>query len=391
MKLSRKLLAGMTMSILTAANLQAQCTGGITPTLISHDTTVVGTGTAPYSFVFPKFNPSLGTLTEVRIQSVVSLRYTFSLENTDASPRNIRHWLKRFDDIYSSALLFPINNDYESDRFGPYNLTAADPNDGTGSDYIAVGPVDVLDQDTAVNEVVYNVADFMGPGNVTFDYETSPGTSNTGGTPRYTASITDIIKFNISYVYCSALALVSNSITLTADNAGRQSAMIKWNTSNESQAKSYELMVSEDGKNFKTAVIIPATGKFSNDLGSYQFKYDLSSPASQLYFRVKQLTKDNKIAVTAIKPVSWLTPFKGSNFVADATGSYIITNLPSTGGAAWNVALFGSNGQLLQKDQVKGSVNATLAIKQKLQKGIYIVKATNVSSKELITQKIYIQ
>jgi hypothetical protein len=166
--------------------------------------------------------------------------------------------------------------------------------------------------------------------------------------------------------------------------------MIKWNTSNESRAKSYEVMVSEDGKNFQTAIIMDASGNFANDLGAYQFKYDFSSPAKHLYFRVKQITKDNKVSVTAIKPVSWVTPFNGTHFLPDPSGSFITVSLPASGGSPWSIALFGSNGQLLQNDQVKNT-NTTLSIKHKLQKGIYIIRATNTGTREVITQKISIK
>jgi len=390
MKTSRRLLACLLIGTLAAAKTEAQCTGGITPTLLSYDSTVTGVGSAPYIFTFPKFNPSLGTLTSVRIQSVVTLLYTFSLENSEADTREVEHYLNRLDRI-SSPAFSTINNSFTSDPFGPYNLSANDGVPGSGADYVKVTSSPVLNNDTMVNRTLFSTANFMGPGTLNFNYTTIPGSTTYGASVNHSPSITDVIKFNITYVYCSAAALASNSMNLSVENAGPLSASIKWTTSNEKQAKSYEVMVSDDGKNFTTATIIPADARFTNDLGSYQFKYEFSSPVKQLYFRIKQLTKNNKIEVTAIKPVSWQGQSRGMTFIPDPSGNFITTNLPTAGGTSWKIDLYATSGQLIDKYNHKAAVNAPLAMKQKLQKGVYIVRAINNSTHELITQKIVIQ
>ncbi|RYY18659.1 MAG: choice-of-anchor E domain-containing protein [Chitinophagaceae bacterium] len=391
MKTSRCLLICIIMCIVPGAIIKAQCTGASTSTIITYDSTVTGVGSAPYVFTFPKFNPALGTLTSIRVQSVVTLLYTFSLENSEAGTREVDHYLNRLDRISSTALTSTINNSFTSDPFGPYSLDANDGVTGSGTDYVHVASAPVLFNDTLVNRNLFNTASFMGPGTVTFNYITIPGSTTYGASVNHSPSVTDIIKFNISYIYCNALSLASNLINLDAAPAGPLSAMVKWTTSNELEAVSYEVMVSRDGINFTTAVIIPAKGTFANNLGSYQYKYEFNDAVKTLYFRIKQLTKNNKPELTAIKPVSWQQRQTEVHFIADRSGNAINTNLPTAGGASWIIDLFGVNGQLLQREQVRAGVSVNMPIKKQLQSGVYVIRAVNSMSKEVITQKLFIQ
>jgi hypothetical protein len=390
MKIHHGLVIGMLMCAIPAAGVKAQCNNGSTPNVITYDSTVVGVGNAPYNFTFPKFDPVLGTLTEVRIQSVVSVRYAFDLENGDAAVRNIRHSLLRYDDVYSSALIDPIFNSTTSD-FGPYRLQPTDNVTGSGTDYIAVGPLDVLSNDTLVNEAVSNVADFMGPGNVEFQYVTSPGTSFSGSNPSYNGTITDVVKFNVSYVYCTTLFLNSNHITLAASAAGATSALLNWKTTNEKQAKSYEVMVSKDGIHFTTAVVISAKPNSISDNGSYQYLYEFSSPVDKLYFRVKQISKDNKTGISPTRPVNWSLRSNDNAFTLSPGGEAIDTHLPISGGSAWQVDLFGINGQLIQQNRISATLGGAIPLHQRLQKGIYVLRATNLSTRSVISQKLFVR
>lgn len=372
-----------------AASLHAQCTSGTTVNVITYDSTVVGVGNAPYNFTFPKFDPMLGTLTEVRIQSVASVSYAFNLENPDAAVRNVRHSLLRYDDVFSNVLIDPLFSSNTSE-FGPYRLQPTDNVAGSGGDYVAVGPVDVLSNDTLINETVSNTADFMGPGNVEFEYVTSPGTSFSGSNPSYNGTITDVVKFNISYVYCTTLFLNSNHITLAASAAGPVTALLNWKTTNETQAKSYEVMVSHDGIHFTTAAIVPAKYNGSNDNGSYQFLYEFATPTDKLYFRVKQMSKDNKSGLSPVRKVNWTTQGSDISFTLIPGGSGITAHVPVSGGSPWQVDLFGINGQLIQQNRISATSGGMIPLHKRLQKGIYVVRATNISTRAVISQKLFV-
>ena len=390
MKSIYSLVAGILLCAIPASRIKAQCVTGTTINMITYDSVVVGVGNAPYLFRVPKFDPALGTLTEVRIQSVVSLSYEFELENRDAAGRSIKHSLLRYDDIYSEALIDPISRPAHMFEFGPFRLSAADNVVGAGPDYVKRGPVAVWTNDTLVNETVSNTADFMGTGDVEFEYYTSAGASFTG-TPSYNGAITDVIKFNVSYVYCTTMFLNSNHINLNASAAGATSALLRWNTTNESQAKSYEVMVSEDGIHFKTATIMKASGNFSNDKGSYQYVYNFNTPVDKLYFRIKQLSKDNKTGLSSIRPVAWAKHKEGFHFIPTPSGDGISVQLPVSGGVPWQVDLFGINGQLIQKNKLTGTPGAVILFQRPLAKGVYVIRATRPGSTELITEKLMIK
>src|SRR5687767_8432957 len=151
MKTSRCLLIGILLSVVPGASIKAQCSGAITPTLITYDSTVVGVGRAPYLFTFPKFNPALGTLTSVRIQSVVSIQYNFTLENLDYAPKTLRHRFFRYDDITSPSASFSHSGEFESPNYSFSMVPAHDGIVGSGPDVVASGPLAVITGDTLVN------------------------------------------------------------------------------------------------------------------------------------------------------------------------------------------------------------------------------------------------
>ncbi|MET0298924.1 MAG: T9SS type A sorting domain-containing protein [Flavitalea sp.] len=389
MKTIQCLVVCALVCMLPVVNLKAQCAPGTGQSSITYDTTVVGVGRAPYHFVFPRFDPSVGTLVAVRLQSVATITYQFTLENLEYTPKNVRHRLTRFDELSGATLSSGVYNEYTTPWFGYYPVAANDNNPFAGPDAVHVGPVNIRNNDTMINNTYYNTAAYMGTGTVSFDYTTDAENTLSGGT-LYDGSITDVLRFNITYVYCSANVLASGTIDLTAQNAGPMSALLRWNSKNESRASAYEVMMSADGTNFKTVATVPASGVYSNDIGHYTLKYDLSAPSQKLHFRIKQLTKDNKVAYTAVRPVLW--GVKGNEFqvVADAGGSYINVQVPQ-GGGNWAVDLYNVNGQLLQKNNLSGTGSEMIPLKKKLQKGIYVVRVTNTATKELHVKKIFIQ
>ena len=92
---------------------QAQCDATSISTL-SYDTVVNALGNSNYSFTFPQFDPTLGTLTEVKINTKVTLVYNFRLENGELNPvSNYRVKVFRDDEISSNALMSPLINSYQ--------------------------------------------------------------------------------------------------------------------------------------------------------------------------------------------------------------------------------------------------------------------------------------
>lgn len=389
MKTALKLMTCFLAGMLTNNISSAQCTPSSPTAVLTYDTTLIGAGVNDYNLTFPKFDPEMGTLIGIRLQSVVSVRYGFSLENQQPNPKSSRTRFFRNDDIMGSTLPLQLSNEFQSPYYGFYALAGDDGIVGSGPDFRRVGTFTAINNDTLINETRYNVANYLGPGSVAFHYITYTDDLTTSGT-TIDGNMTDAIKFNISYVFCAANILAPEIIRISAENAGPLSAIIKWKTTNESKAKSYEVLVSSDGKNFTIAGHLPAAGNFTTDQGSYSYKYNFTTPADKLYFRVRQITTNNRVLISAVRPVAWHSKSRTISFIPDQFGSYLTVQLPVSGGEAWTVDLLGVNGQLIQQNKISNSVTNMLPIRQKLASGVYVVRATNISTSEMISKKILI-
>jgi len=98
----------------------AQCGS---PNKISYHVTLSGTGNNSWGFVFPQFDPSVGTLVAVDIRSEISVNVNFQLFNIGASADTYTVLAGRNDNLTVSALSSPISNAYPVD-YGPYILQA---------------------------------------------------------------------------------------------------------------------------------------------------------------------------------------------------------------------------------------------------------------------------
>ena len=95
--------------------------------------TLTGSGNGLNSVSFPKFNPMLGTLTQVNISLQISILYNFQLENGEAvAINNYRVRVTRDDEISSPSLLSNFFNTY-SKTYGNYRLAASASEAGSGT------------------------------------------------------------------------------------------------------------------------------------------------------------------------------------------------------------------------------------------------------------------
>ena len=169
---------------------------------IAYLDTLIGSGNAFNSISFPKFDPTLGTLTQVNISLQISILYNFQLKNGESVPiNNYRVRVTRDDEISSASLLNNFFNNY-SKTYGTYKLNASDGIAGCGPDFISVGPSFVMNRQT-VTQTIYNTADFLGQGNVDFDYSTTTYSAVLGSVNNnFNSEATDTVVFKLEYVLC---------------------------------------------------------------------------------------------------------------------------------------------------------------------------------------------
>ena len=387
---TRKWILLVSMFYIAPIFTKSQCVDPLQS--LTLDTTLIGTGNAFHTFSFPKFDASLGTLVGVKIESEVTLTYSFQLENRESiTINNYRVRVTRDDEISSNALINPITNT-RLQTYGPYSLTAYDGMPGTGTDYINRGPLYVMNHQL-ISNTVFNTGDFLGAGTVDFDYS-STTYSSVLGSVNYTFNATaeDTIHFSVTYLYCASWFLNADITSFTAFKNNSSAVSLQWITQNELPDRHYELQKSNDGTNFTTVDYRKAVPD-ATSTGTYQARYSIkTSEKGKLIFRIKQIEKDGTIKYS---PLRVIEANKDIN-----EGLKLFPN-PSNGAATllfnnikrsdWQVDILGVNGNLIQRLFFNNALQARLNLNKQLQRGIYFLKVTNRQNNQQWLEKLVIQ
>ena len=360
---------------------------------LTFDTTVAGSGSADpgYDFTMPKFNPSLGTLTTVKVASVVTLSFGLSIENLSPSVGKTKVRANR-SDIISGSTIAPDT----IEQIGPqtqYTLAGSDGVAGSGPDYAYTPPYYVLNHDTVINRTYSNTAAYLGSGNVTFNYKTDVGSSTSG---NYLVNIggtaNDVIKFSITYTYCDNILLASD---ITSFSASKKDDYIKllWVTNNELPNHNYELEKSYDGKNFTAIATLPSHNGVNGN-ASYSYNYvPLSDEKGKLYFRIKQVL-GNVPKFTPVRVVDLGDTVESKPDIKlvpnPSNGIFSIMMVNSTATSDWSIELFNIKGQVISK---KAAINTTLAkfsMNENLSSGVYFVMVTNRKTSQKFVERMIV-
>lgn len=368
---------------------QAQCDASNINTL-SYDTTVNALGNSNYSFTFPQFDPTLGTLTEVKINTKVTLVYNFSLENGELNPvTNYRVKVFRDDEISSNALMSPLTNSFQK-QYGYYSLAGSDGIPDSGPDFTQQGPLYVMNQKD-INYTLSNTADFFGSGTVTFDYTTSTYSAAQGSiNNNLEGSAQDAVKFNITYTYCPQIILAADITSFKTYKVNDAVIDIKWITQNEKNNRKYELQKSTDGKTFRGVAKFAAK---TAQTGSYSYSYAVQPTDNKtVLFRIKQIEENGTARFTTVnavklnnntgtQPKVYPNPAKGA-------ANLLFSN---TKRSNWEVSVYSVSGQLLKHYHFNNALTGKINTTQELEKGIYMVKSVNKTTRDQFVQQLIIQ
>ena len=376
--------------LLAVYGANAQCANQLNT--ISYDTAVNGTGNASYIFSFPKFNPTLGTLTQVDLNSKVTLIYSFQLENDDnITINNYRSKISRDDEVSSAALQTPLTNSYQK-TYGNYSLSQTDGIPYSGTDYTAQGPFYVMNQNSTTN-TVFNTADFMGTGQVDFDFNTATYSTVLGNTKySYHGTAQDAVNFKITYTFCPSLVLASDITNFTVNKVNNGVIDINWITQNEKPNRNYELQKSTDGQSYRSVAEFAAKTS-ATQTGSYSYSYQIQSTDNNktLLFRLKQVDNGTArfSAVHAVRltasannqPVLYPNPVKG-------TASLLFS---TTKRSNWEIEVYSLNGQLFKRYTFNNALVGKLNVGNELQRGFYMMNCINKTSKERYIQRMIVE
>ena len=373
-----------------AYSSKAQCVDNLNT--FTYDTTVNAVGNSIYTFTFPKFNPTLGTLTEVAIKAKVTLRYNFKLENGEANPvANYRVKVFRDDEISSTALLDPLTNSFQK-QYGFYALAGSDGIPNSGLDYTQQGPLYVMNQ-KEITYTVYNTSDFMGADPVQFDYTTSTYSAAQGSiNNNLEGAAQDAVNFKLIYTYCPQVILAADITSFTTNKLNDATIDIKWITQNEKNNRNYEIQKSTDGKSFRSVTQLAAAAS-SPQAGSYSYSYPVQSADNNktLLFRIKQIETDGNVkysAVRAVRLTSLNEQLKLYPNPAKGATSLLFSN---TKRGNWEVNIHSISGQLLKQYSFNNALSGKINTGNELEKGIYMVRITNRTTQEKFIQQLIIQ
>ncbi|MBC7850481.1 MAG: T9SS type A sorting domain-containing protein [Chitinophagaceae bacterium] len=384
----------LAVAIILSSTINSSAQTCMDPSMtLSYDTTVIGSGNGLHSFTFPKYNPGSGTLMSVRLETEITLRYSYELENREnITINNYRVRVTREDEISSSVLPDPFTNLFVR-TYGPFSLTSWDGTVGTGTDYVANGPMYVMNH-TKATQTVYNTADYLGNGTVNFDY-LSTTYSSVLGSVNYTFNATaqDTIKFRLIYTYCPTFFLKSDISSFNAIKSDEKNIDLHWITQNEKKDRVYEIQISNDGRNFERVDRrIAEPDATSTGTYRYTYSYEPANAGSKLIFRLKQIEKDGTVKYSAIRIIDNKKAQHSSLRIypspARQQTQLIFDNKKRSN---YKVELFNMNGMLVKTFEANNALTARLSGLEQFTPGMYFIKATNRNTHEVLTNRLLIQ
>lgn len=378
----------ITLMLIGSSGALAQCAG--TLQYITYDTTVTGGGNAVYNFKFPKFAAVSGTLMEVRLRSEVTLSFGFEVENNGGATISGYHVrVDRNDIITSDALPTPVDTTFPRKTYGPFSLAPSNGVPQSGFDYY-IEPAGYILNHSIIQRSVYNTADYLGTGDVSFQYSSNSFTI-APVSPSTLASSTDTISFSITYVICPMMSLASDISFFTAMKKNDLLIDLNWITQNETDGRSYILEKSYDGKKF-VAVQKFTAFPAANQSGTYHYQYHIEpEETSNLVFRINQREKTGTSKYSPIRIIQLREPHVSKVKIYPNPGNGEVSILfHNQKRGDWLVDVMSVSGQVLQSHNFKNTVLAKIDLRNKLPKGTYFLRITQKSTKEKNIQKIIV-
>ena len=377
-------------AVFFCSNSYSQCKDGESSKTISYDTSFAGGGNDIYPFSFPQFDPTLGTLVKVGIETEITVKYNYQLENTDANPILYRVRVNRTDEINCSALLTTLSKT-QAKNLNVHLLDKYDGVPNAGSDYVAVGPIYAFNKSPINYDVTDQVAGFLGIGTVDFDYSSITDSYPSGSSHYlYSTNATDSISFRLTYYYCAVTFLPADIMNFTASLSSSGSVRLAWYTPNDVAGEKYEVQKSIDGKTFVPIQSITST---SNTGTNYQISYQpVDEDGSKFFFRLKQYEQGGSVKYTVVKTVVLPNKQVPSIIVYPTIATDFVRvsfiNMPKDD---WQIRIISMNGKQMQQTDVYKSDYARIPVSHSWSPGIYILQAENKRTHAAQLSRIYVQ
>jgi Secretion system C-terminal sorting domain len=348
----------------------AQCSAGYTATSNTYTTTFTSsTQNASYSWSFPYFNPALGTLTSVSLNSQIKVNSNMSITNNTGTQQNVSAFLYRTDSW--STTDGSSNNQID---FGS-SFTATNLANTATQNFVTKS---VIGGETMNYTATSNLSGFQaGSGNNNLSYlsgdevVTNPANNVAASMSIYS----ETIAFTVTYNYCAA-TLPIRLVSFTANREDQQSVLLAWSVADETAGQTYTVQVSTDGVNYTDYATVDSDPVNSN--ASYTYTYPISAGATgRLYFRLRMvddhgLTGYSQVAIINLNS----NAVTGFSIYPNPPSNFINLTLPGDN-RQWQIDIISADGSLIQRNNYSNTSNPVVVFSRRLAQGTYFVRAIN--------------
>ena len=309
MKYKYTFVATITLPLLlilsTYQSLNAQCPDGAPQGGTAYDTTIAfASGVTSTEVKFPKFDPTQGMVTCVRLCiTITGIVDTLAMQNFASTPQSGTFTYVRKDTISGPGLITPLTNGVNQ-TYGPFPLSPFDGVPGAGPDFYSQA------DDTILNAQIcrtlsdsLSIVEFYGLDSVTYNYtiDVTTGAFITGGSSSNLVLTSALVNFHFEYCTCPPVILPLNIRSFNVTKLTETKAELKWTGFDSRDANyHYEAEVSRGGSSYTSI------GVFPKNITSDPYMMIFNAPNGQTgsyYFRIKQIYSNGYVRYSNIKHV----------------------------------------------------------------------------------------
>ncbi len=372
-------------------NAQCSCPNGDPIDSVVHSTLVTGISDPNIVVSLPKFDPTMGTLSCVRLRTSITTVLEMDLFNRE--PFDVPDYFMNYFRITSIA--GPSGGGISGSQtwnkdFGPYALTA---NPGpTADSTVHIGP-EIVFNNLTITRTTTNVVPYQGVGNVNFTYINSGSATMLQGSNNFRLDVqanTDV-NFRLSYYWCPNAILPSGMKNFSVVRNNRQ-VSLKWITENEMISNKYIIEYSRNGNNF-TAL----DTRSAMTVGTAQYEYLFVPPTGEngrVYFRIRQTNAQGKEFISTVKTVSFTENGTiNTTIYPNPAKKQITVQFDSPQSGNMEVELVNTLGQIMEINRYKVSKNSSLQVNfsKTPVKGLYWLRVRNQQTGEQSVTRLTIE
>jgi hypothetical protein len=361
----------------------AQCPSGQPAGATAFDTTIIfGAGIVNTQLKFPKFDPSTGMVTCVKLcVTIKGIIDTVALENLSNAPQTGSYTYSRRDTITGPGIPTYLTSGANNLSFGPFPLTATDGIFGSGTDFYSNGSDTVLTKVLCANiNDSATIAQFYGVGDsVAYDYNIDADATImvSGGSQAGFVLSSAQVNFHFQYCTCPSSTLPLNVYDFNVQKTQRNQAELTWNAfDNLAKDYHYEIQVSHNGIDFST-VSTMAKG-FSSE--GYKYVYTTSvSENPRYYFRIKQVYANGYARFSAVKTIELQnSDVPKINVFPNPSSGVVGIKFVNTNAGKFVVQISNTQGQTVFYSEVEASSGVKYITT--LQRGMYWMRLIDAGS-----------